>query len=185
MSESGGWSSALTIVRVRRQTKQSLGRLEQQQPLARSQLEPPSQQQPPPQQPQQQSLGRLPLEPPSQLPQLQQPQPQQPQPQQPRSFCTYFRYVTPSLPLPEPAAWRQPFALFLSAHAELKSLADGVGVGAYAYVGKAYVHWVTKGKHTEAELVAKVWSELQAKDRMFCEQACKKCYKKSRKYINK
>ena len=143
--------------------------------------EPPSQQQPPPQQPQQQSLGRLPLEPPSQLPQLQQPQPQQPQPQQSRSFCTYFRYVTPSLPLPEPAAWRQPFALFLSAHAELKSLADGVGVGAYAYVGKAYVHWVTKGKHTEAELVAKVWSELQAKDRMFCEQACKKCYKKSRK----
>ena len=58
-----------------------------------------------------------------------------------------------------------------------------MGVGAYAYVGKAYVHWVTKGKHTvtEAELVAKVWSELQAKDRMFCEQACKKCYKKSSK----
>ena len=49
-----------------------------------------------------------------------------------------------------------------------------MGTGAYAYVGKAYVHWVEKGELTEAELVAKVRSELHNRDRMFSQQACKK-----------
>lgn len=49
-----------------------------------------------------------------------------------------------------------------------------MGTGAYAKVGSSYVHWVTKGNLTEAELVEKVRSELHNKDRMYSEQACKK-----------